>query len=667
MSWTRREFLSLVSASAATVGLAACSTPSAQTQDTSSSDASSDQQSADTSVDLTKYKDLAIDMSSWQYDEDNDVYYQLGLTYCLEPATTAYESLAIFVPGAFFKGEKNGSKYTCTINDKGVVGNFTPATAPILMPINTGTLTPQASPTKYGYDGLDTYLNAGCIYVYSGFRGRSAGYDSSSGTDELYPGGSPWPAVDLKAAIRYLRYNSDSLPCDTSRIFVFGFAAGGGLSAVMGSTGDAEEYKPYLESIGAADYDANGTTLSDAVFGSASWCPQTSYDMADLSYEWMMGQYSTTGNRTDGSWTQTLSQSLASDYAAYVNSADLRAEDDSQLTLDETEGSVYSLGSYVNELLSILDDSASNFVASTTFPYTYTPQYLEEPSFPGDPNLATTRATDAAVAAAKNSAASTEATSGDATAEAGSETADGTGTTDTTATSETTDESTESTALPTGTSQVQSTIFDTVQNYFSALNSDHWWINYNVSRQTVTISSLRDFVTYLRPATFSVPAYDSLDRSSKANQLFGIGEESTLHFNQRVGENVETNAETYAALEGWDESYATAWSDDLEKVDSQNNDIPARVDMFNPLYYLSGTYSGYGTSAVAPHWRINEGAFDSEVSLCTSANLMLALKHYSGVSDVSYESVWGQGHVLAESSGAPVDNLLSWVVSCCSE
>ena len=327
------------------MGLAAGSAPTRQQAD-NNSDQSTDTttQPAD-NVDLGEFKSLALDTSAWKYDADNYVYYQLGLTYCLKPATTAYESLAIFVPGKFFTAEKKGDTYSCTVNEKAVVGGFTPSTAPVLLPINSGTLSPQASPTKYGYDGLGTFLDAGCIYVYAGFRGRSAGYDSSTGSTDLYPGGAPWPVVDLKAAIRYLRYNKDALPCDTSRVFSFGFSAGGGVSALLGSAGDAEIYKPYLDSIGAITHDAEGNAVSDAVFGSASWCPVTSFDTADASYEWMMGQFSTAGNRADGTWTSALSQGLAADYASYINAMDLRDSDDSQLTLDESEGGVYTLGS----------------------------------------------------------------------------------------------------------------------------------------------------------------------------------------------------------------------------------------------------------------------------------------------------------------------------------
>lgn len=633
------------------MGLAACGVPAPQRPDDASDQTPSDStaQPAD-NVDRGEFKSLALDTSAWKYDKDNDVYYQLGLTYCLKPATTAYESLAIFVPGQFFTAEKKGSTYSCTVNEKAVVGGFTPSTAPILLPINSGTLSPQASPTKYGYDGLGTFLDAGCVYVYAGFRGRSAGYDSSSGSTDLYPGGAPWPVVDLKAAIRYLRYNKDALPCDVSRVFSFGFSAGGGVSALLGSAGDADIYKPYLDSIGAITHDAEGNAVSDAVFGSASWCPATSFDTADASYEWMMGQFATSGTRADGTWTAALSQGLAADYAGYVNDMDLRDPDDSQLTLDESEGGVYTLGSYAAELLSILDESATNFVSDATFPYTYTPQHIDDPSFPGDPNLATTRATEAAVAAAKQGAQSAAAgAQGDGGADA----------------TESADAPAASTTLPAGTTQVQSTIYDTVQNYFAALNSDYWWINYNVSRQEVSISGLRDFSMHLCPAEQAVPAFDAVDRSSKTNQLFGVGEESTLHFDGMAGERVAANADAYASMDGWNESYATAWQDDLEKTDSLGTDMATRVSMSNPLYFLSGTYDGYGTGVVAPHWRVNNGVFDTTTPLAVSANLVLALRHFSGVEDVSYVPVWGQGHVMAERSGTASDNLLSWVASCC--
>lgn len=636
MGCTRREFLAL--ASMGTIaGVTGC-TPADHSAQTQPSDDATQQ----TDVNLSEFESLAIDNAAWRFDSERNVYYQLGLNYCLSPATEAYESLAIFVPGAYFTAEQNGETYTCTINEKAVVGSFTPATAPVLLPINTGTLSAQESPTAYGSDGLTPYLREGCVYVYAGFRGRSAAVDTTTGSDALIPGGSPWPVVDLKAAVRFLRYNDDALPCNTSRTFVFGFGAGGGLSAVLGASGDSTLFDPYLAEIGAITHDASGAAVSDAIAGSASWCPVSSYDMADAAYEWCQGQYADEDTREEGTWTRLLSQDLAGSYGAWINEMDLRDDDDAQLTLDETETGVYAMGSYASSLLDEVDEAATYFVQNTSFPYTYTPQRLEDPVFPGDPNLETTRAADAL---------SQESTSGEATA-------DGTGEAEAGTTGDSSQVS--------GVAQVQSTIYDSAQSYFSSLNEDSWWINYNHRSASVSISSLRDFVLNVRPAKLSVCPFDRPDRSSKANQLFGVGDESTLHFSTCVGEAVAAGADAYAECTDWDPSFETAWEEDLEKVDSLETDMASRVEMMDPLMWLSGHYEAYGQSSVAPYWRVNEGLFDTDTSLTTAANIVFALRKYDGVESVEHTPVWGQGHVLAERSGSATSNLIDWVVSCCS-
>ena len=42
---------------------------------------------------------LHMDNTKWNYDETNDIYYQIGLVYCAKPQATEYESLAVYVPG----------------------------------------------------------------------------------------------------------------------------------------------------------------------------------------------------------------------------------------------------------------------------------------------------------------------------------------------------------------------------------------------------------------------------------------------------------------------------------------------------------------------------------------------------------------------------------------
>ena len=48
-----------------------------------------------------------IDMTAWNYNEENDVYWQAGIVYCATPADAAYENLGIYVPGAYLAGTEN--------------------------------------------------------------------------------------------------------------------------------------------------------------------------------------------------------------------------------------------------------------------------------------------------------------------------------------------------------------------------------------------------------------------------------------------------------------------------------------------------------------------------------------------------------------------------------
>lgn len=179
------------------------------------------------------------------------------------------------------------------------------------MPINTAGYSSQHAPSSYSANGISTYTNEGIVYIYAGCRGRNEGE-----TD--YSTGAPWGVTDLKAALRFVRYNALSIPGNHGRTFTFGMSGGGAQSAIVGASGDSELYTPYLEAIGAVMKDDNGNTISDAVCGSMCWCPITNLDVADAAYEWNMGQYMTTGTREEGTFTKELSTDLA--YYDYVKS-----------------------------------------------------------------------------------------------------------------------------------------------------------------------------------------------------------------------------------------------------------------------------------------------------------------------------------------------------------
>ncbi|MBQ2962622.1 hypothetical protein [Methanobrevibacter sp.] len=319
--------------------------------------------SDDYNVDLAELTDeLTIDMSNWSYDEENNIYYQLGLPYCTDPESTEYESLAIYVPGEYFKSEENSNgTYTCTVIN-GNVGNYSASNAPIVMPIDTPGYSAHKAPTKYDAKDVKDYTDVGFIYVDAGCRGRENGND--------YSGGAPWGVTDLKAAVLYLRFNDDTLPGDCDRIFSFGHSGGGAQSAILGASGGSELYTPYLESIGAALVNRNGNKLSDSICGAMCWCPITSLDTADEAYEWTMGQYSTQGTRGNGTWTGALSDDLAVEYAQYINDLGLRSPNGKPLSLSESDEGIYTNGSFYNYMLKVVETSLNNFLNDTSFPYT---------------------------------------------------------------------------------------------------------------------------------------------------------------------------------------------------------------------------------------------------------------------------------------------------------
>lgn len=115
--------------------------------------------------------------------------------------------------------------YTCSINNDKKVGLYTAKTAPIILPVNTPGYMAQTPPSTYNSNGLIEYLDQGFIYLFIGMRGRSNEYNDIG--DLLASGGAPWGVTDLKAGIRYYRFNSMILPRDSSSIFSFGMSGGG--------------------------------------------------------------------------------------------------------------------------------------------------------------------------------------------------------------------------------------------------------------------------------------------------------------------------------------------------------------------------------------------------------------------------------------------------------
>lgn len=570
---------------------------------------------------------LIIDNSKWNYNADNEVYWQVGISYCENPLDDKYETLGIFVPSAYMTAKENkDGTYTCKVNPDGTVSNYTAETAPIVIPVDTPGYSAMAAPTDYVNSSVD-YTDAGFIYVNAGCRGR----------DE----GAPAGVTDLKAAVRFIRSAAESVPGNTDSIFTFGMSGGGAQSALMGTTGDSALYTPYLEEIGAV------MDTSDAVAGSMCWCPITNLDYADEAYEWNMGSTRTDLNED----MQSLSDDMAAAFAEYINQIKLKDSSGNVLVLEESENGIFQAGSYYEYIKSVIEQSLNNFLADTTFPYTSGASGKGRDNFNlGDipdgeiPDDVKGGFKDGAGKGGKGDFPD-ENVPDEVKEQFPTDDAKTGGYTD--AEGEFRDDGINRIG---GNNQTESKTYQTVQEYIDDLNADGEWITYDSKTNTAGITSVEAFAVKCKNASKNVGAFDDLDKSQGENMLFGYGDGKGVHFDAVMAELLKGS------------EYESTFTEDLLKKDSQGNTVDIRLNMYNPMYYLNDYYEGCNTSAVAKYWRIRSGINQSDTALSTEVNLALALENYGA--DVDFETVWGQGHVQAERTGTSSENFISWVNEC---
>lgn len=555
---------------------------------------------------------LHVDSSRWNYDKDNDIYYQIGLVYCKNPVASEYESLSVYVPGAYMKGTPNADgTYTCQISDKGKVGEYTARTAPVIMPVNTGGYAAQKAPSSYAPKGLNTYLSQGFVYVFAGCRGRDNGTNPDGTT---FDGGAPWGVTDLKAAVRYLRYNDSFLPGNKDRIFTFGHSGGGVQSALMGATGDSVLYRPYLDSIGALMKDDQGRELSDAIDGAMAWCPITNLTQADLSYEWMMGQFSTEGIRAYGTWTRALSRDMARAYADSLNAMGLTDEKGRKLILSPSSKGIYMAGSYYDYMKKTIETSLNHFLADTTFPLTTGQNdFMVDGAFPGQSSQDVTP-----LPMSPN-------------------------------------------GLPLQMPKEELHTYNSAKEYIDALNGEDPWISYDEKTNTASISSIEAFVVHMKQASKAVGAFDDLQKAQAENRLFGNGKDNALHFDGPMTFLMEKRKDTYKNYSDYDDSIRRAYEGDMNNEDALHTPSLARQLMYDPMTFVLVPEGEKKPSTLARHWRIHTGISQGDTSLNTEMNLALALKGRSDVDDVDFATVWNKKHTLAERTGSSIDNFIAWV------
>ena len=232
----------------------------------------------------------------------------LDIPYVNNPVEPEYQRLNIYIPEEYFHDQS--------------INGYTAKTAPIMMPNGVGGYMPgkqfiPANDSRHGTPNVALYaLSKGYVVITPAIRGRT-----------LENGKAPALIVDYKAAVRWVRHNKENLPAgDVEKIISDGLSAGGALSSLLGATGNAKEYEPYLKEIGAEDE-------RDDIFASVVYCPITNLENADMPYEWIfngVNTYYMGPAREMDENMQAASEALKKAFPAYLNSLNLKG-----YTLDE--------------------------------------------------------------------------------------------------------------------------------------------------------------------------------------------------------------------------------------------------------------------------------------------------------------------------------------------
>ena len=265
---------------------------------------------------MTDIKFPKIDMTKWNYNPKDKVFYQLSILYASKHPSPDHNTFAIFIPDVYFSSSKNkdNKTYTCALNKDSKCGKFSSSSAPFAFLVETPGYFDCKSLKEYR--SFEEYTNKGIIYIYPGCRGRDHG--------------APLGIVDLKAVVRYIKYNKDILPGDTSKIITFGMSGGGAQSALMGSSGDSSLFEPYLKEIGAVEE-------SDEVYGSMCWCPVTNLDQGNESYEWNLG----ISRKNLDEESKNISDKMSEIFAKYINDIEIKGEKGEILKLEKSENGIY--------------------------------------------------------------------------------------------------------------------------------------------------------------------------------------------------------------------------------------------------------------------------------------------------------------------------------------
>ncbi|MFY7912836.1 MAG: subtype B tannase [Emticicia sp.] len=244
------------------------------------------------------------------------------IVYVANPVDLTHQILNIYIPEEYFNG--------------GSINGYIAETAPIFFPNRVGGYMPAVPATfivpeqRGGFPNNNktviTALSKGYIVASAGARGRINKNEKGELT-----GKAPAGIVDLKAAIRYLKFNDKIMAGNANKIISNGTSAGGAMSTLLGATGNHADYEPFLKALGAAN-------ATDDIFAVSAYCPITNLENADMAYEWQLNKIHSFNFRGKSGVLDAESIKVSDDLKAafpnYLNSLNLKNEAGIKLTLD---------------------------------------------------------------------------------------------------------------------------------------------------------------------------------------------------------------------------------------------------------------------------------------------------------------------------------------------
>jgi hypothetical protein len=244
------------------------------------------------------------------------------IVYVKHPSDISKQVINIYIPEEYFTGNDiNGfNTQTAPIFFPNLIGGYMPADpASFIVSVSAGPMAMSNKTILYA-------LSKGYIVASAGARGRT-----TKNVNGKNIGKAPAAIVDLKAAIRYLKFNDELMPGDANKIISNGTSAGGAISSLLGASGNYKDFEPYLMELGAAN-------AADDIFAVSAYCPIANLENADMAYEWQYNNINTFDFRgkkgTLSNDELMVSNGLKKMFPSYLNHLTLKNDKGNLLTLD---------------------------------------------------------------------------------------------------------------------------------------------------------------------------------------------------------------------------------------------------------------------------------------------------------------------------------------------